>query len=437
MDSERLRALLDAVAGGRMTAEDAMARLRDLPYADLGFAKVDLHRALRAGGAEAIFCPGKTPAQVVAILQRLVVDHVNVIATRADEAVVAAVAGAGLPHVWHPLARLILARPEPREGIGLVVVAAAGTADLPVAEEAALVAEALGNRVERVTDCGVAGLHRLLAHRELLAEANAIIAVAGMEGALPSVIGGLVDRPVIAVPTSVGYGTSLNGLAALLAMLNSCAPGVSVVNVDNIYAAAHQDHRMLGDIVAILERSHLPAPVTERARRIFERLADAEARVHGTTRERVHFHDVGAVDAIVDVTGGVLGLHLLRVETVYVSPLPLGGGFADGPHGRMPIPGPGTAELLRGFPVVDTGVRVELVTPTGAAILTTLAKPALRPPAMTLAAVGYGAGTRDLPDTPNVLRCFVGEAVDSGGATEAIVQGETTIDDMSPQLYEP
>src|SRR5207245_2690030 len=236
MDSERLRALLDAVAGGRMTAEDAMARLRDLPYADLGFAKVDLHRALRAGGAEAIFCPGKTPAQVVAILQRLVVDHVNVLATRADDAVVAAVAAAGLPHVWHPVARLIVARPEPREGIGLVVVAAAGTADLPVAEEAALVAEALGNRVERVTDCGVAGLHRLLAHRELLAEANAIVAVAGMEGALPSV----VDRPVMGVPTSVGYGTSLNGLAALLAMLNSCAPGVSVVNVDNGYGAAHQ-----------------------------------------------------------------------------------------------------------------------------------------------------------------------------------------------------
>src|SRR5437867_1296550 len=152
----------------------------------------------------------------------------------------AAVAAAGLPHAWHPLARLVIARPEAREGIGLVVVAAAGTADLPVAEEAALVAEALGNRVERVTDCGVAGLHRLLAHRELLAEANAIVAVAGMEGALPSVIGGLGDRPVIAVPTSVGYGTSLNGLAALLAMLYSCAPGVSVVHVDNGYGAAHQ-----------------------------------------------------------------------------------------------------------------------------------------------------------------------------------------------------
>ncbi len=240
MTPERLRELLDAVAAGRVTADDALARLRDLPFADLGFAKIDLHRALRAGGAEAVYCPGKTPAQVVEIVRRLAVDHVNVLATRADDAVATAVAASGLPHAWHPLARLIVVRPEPREGVGLIVVAAAGTADLPVAEEAALVAEALGNRVERVSDCGVAGLHRLLVHRELLAEANAIIAVAGMEGALPSVIGGLVDRPVIAVPTSVGYGASLNGLAALLAMLNSCAPGVSVVNVDNGYGAAHQ-----------------------------------------------------------------------------------------------------------------------------------------------------------------------------------------------------
>src|SRR5438876_6198388 len=158
MDSERLRALLDAVAGGRMTAEDAMARLRDLPYADLGFAKVDLHRALRAGGAEAVFCPGKTPAQVVAILKTLVVDHVNVLATRADDAIVAAVAAAGLPHAWHPLARLIVARPEPRDGIGLVVVAAAGTGDLPAAEEAAVVAAALGKRGESVTECCIAGI---------------------------------------------------------------------------------------------------------------------------------------------------------------------------------------------------------------------------------------------------------------------------------------
>src|SRR3989442_4559438 len=223
MDSERLQRLLDDVAACRVSTDDAFARLRRLPYDDLGFAKVDLHRALRAGGPEAIYCPGKTPAQVVAILQRLVVDHVNVLATRADDAVVAAVAAAGLPHVWHRVARLIVARPKPREGIGLVVVAAAGTADLPVAEEAALVAEALGNRVERVTDCGVAGLHRLLAHRELLAEANAIVAVAGMEGALPSVIGGLVDPPLLAGPPSVGDWGPLHRVAPPLAPLDSCA----------------------------------------------------------------------------------------------------------------------------------------------------------------------------------------------------------------------
>jgi pyridinium-3,5-bisthiocarboxylic acid mononucleotide nickel chelatase len=203
-----------------------------------------------------------------------------------------------------------------------------------------------------------------------------------------------------------------------------------------IDAAQHHHHRRLGDILAILQRAQLPAPVGERARKIFERLADAEARVHGTTRDDVHFHDVGAVDAIVDVTGGVLALHLLGVETVYVSALPLGGGFADGPHGRMPVPGPGTAELLRGFPVVDTGVAFELVTPTGAAILTTLAKPSARIPSMVVSAVGYGAGTRDLPGTPNILRCFVGDAAEPVVATQTVMQIETTIDDMSPQLYE-
>jgi hypothetical protein len=158
--------------------------------------------------------------------------------------------------------------------------------------------------------------------------------------------------------------------------------------------------------------------------------------VHGTTVEAVHFHEVGAVDAIVDVTGGVLALTLLGADTVYVSALPLGGGFVQGAHGRMPVPAPGTAELLRGFPVVDTGVRAELVTPTGAAILTTLARPAARIPPMVVSAVGYGAGTMDLAETPNVLRCFVGEATGAAGP-ETIVQLETTIDDMSPQLYEP
>jgi uncharacterized protein (TIGR00299 family) protein len=207
------------------------------------------------------------------------------------------------------------------------------------------------------------------------------------------------------------------------------------VDVD-VERGAHHEHRHLGDIVRILEASGLEPALVAGTLRIFRRLAEAEARVHGSRVEEVHFHDVGAVDAIVDVTGAVLGLRLLGIETVHVSALPIGGGFVDGPHGRMPIPGPGTAELLRNFPVVDTGVQAELVTPTGAAILTTLAAGAGRMPAMTIERVGYGAGSRDLPGTPNVLRAFVG-ALAGDGATETISQVETTIDDMSPQLYEP
>ncbi|MBI4636556.1 MAG: nickel pincer cofactor biosynthesis protein LarB [Candidatus Rokubacteria bacterium] len=240
MDRDAIRRLLEDVSAGRLSVEAAVSRLRGLPYDDLRFAKVDLHRALRAGVPEAVYCPGKTPEQVVAILGRLAAEHPNVLATRADARIAAAVAAAGLSHRYHPEARLLVARPEAVEAVGLIVVAAAGTADLPVAEEAALVAEALGNRVERLHDCGVAGLHRLLDHYDRLAESNVVIAVAGMEGALPSVIGGLLDRPVIAVPTSVGYGASFGGVAALLAMLNSCAPGVSVVNIDNGYGAGHQ-----------------------------------------------------------------------------------------------------------------------------------------------------------------------------------------------------
>jgi NCAIR mutase (PurE)-related protein len=240
MDRDTLRRLLEAVSEGRVGVEDAVARMRALPYEDLGFARIDHHRALRGGAPEAIFCQGKTPTQVVAIARRLAAHHANVLATRASDEVAAALVGSALPCRHHADARLVVVRPEPVEGVGLIVVAAAGTADLPVAEEAAIVAESLGNRVERVYDCGVAGLHRLLDHLALLAEANAIVAVAGMEGALPSVIAGLIDRPVLAVPTSVGYGTSFNGLAALLAMLNSCAAGVTVVNIDNGFGAAHQ-----------------------------------------------------------------------------------------------------------------------------------------------------------------------------------------------------
>ena len=207
-------------------------------------------------------------------------------------------------------------------------------------------------------------------------------------------------------------------------------------------ASAHRHepagHRGLGEILGILERSRLAPAVRDMASRVFRRLAEAEARVHGTTPERVQFHDVGAVDAIVDVTGSCIGLHLLGIDAVHFGALPVGGGFIDGPHGRIPVPGPATAELLKGFPTLDTGIRRELVTPTGAAILTTLAAGAGAMPAMRVTAVGYGAGTMDL-ETPNVLRLFVGEASLAPVTTpaETIVQVETTVDDMSPQLYEP
>jgi pyridinium-3,5-bisthiocarboxylic acid mononucleotide nickel chelatase len=207
---------------------------------------------------------------------------------------------------------------------------------------------------------------------------------------------------------------------------------------DHSHAHAHTRHahpdRNLHSILDLIATSDLPAAVKANASRIFTRLGEAEARVHGTTVDHVHFHDVGAVDAIVDVTGACAGLHLLGVDQVHCSALPLGGGFVTGAHGRIPIPGPGTAELLKGFPVVDTGVRRELVTPTGAAILTTLARAAGAMPPMTVEAVGYGAGNMEL-EAPNVIRLFLGRAASSGGR-ETIMQVETTVDDMSPQLWE-
>ena len=217
----------------------------DGKVADLGFAQVDLTRAERQGVSEVIYGEGKTAQQIAAIIDALAAGGQDrVLATRVDAEKGAAVAGlvtCGIALEYHAEARLLVAGGMPAaDGNGLVVVASAGTSDLPVAEEAALTAEFLGNRVERVYDAGVAGLHRLLAHQETFNKAQVIVAVAGMEGALASVIGGLVKAPVIAVPTSVGYGASLGGVAALLAMLNSCASGVSVVNIDNGFGAAYQ-----------------------------------------------------------------------------------------------------------------------------------------------------------------------------------------------------
>jgi NCAIR mutase (PurE)-related protein len=242
MDIEKLRALLEGVREGSLSIDRALERLKSLPYEDLGFAKVDHHRPLRKGTPEVIFCQGKTVEQVVKIVERMIKEgESNILATRASEEVYQGIKQVIGTAEYHALARVVVTCPKMKNPrVGCIALVSAGTADLPVAEEAAVVAETLGNRVERVYDVGVAGLHRLLDNLKRIVEANVIIVVAGMEGALPSVVGGLVDKPIIAVPTSVGYGASFHGLAALLTMLNSCAPGISVVNIDNGFGAAYQ-----------------------------------------------------------------------------------------------------------------------------------------------------------------------------------------------------
>jgi NCAIR mutase (PurE)-related protein len=243
MDSERIRVLLEEVRSGRTGVEEAFARLKDLPYEDLGFAQLDTHRSLRKGFPEVVFCPGKTTEQIVSIFGGLAKHEGRVMAARIPPEEAKAVRRKFPRAVYHPEARiLVLGGPAPKTGKGTVLVVSAGTADIPVAEEAAVTAETLGSRVERLFDVGVAGIHRLFDRREILFSANVLVVVAGMDGALPSVVAGLVSRPVIAVPTSIGYGASFGGLAALLTMLNSCAPGVTVVNIDNGFGAGYTAH---------------------------------------------------------------------------------------------------------------------------------------------------------------------------------------------------
>jgi len=241
MSDHTIRSLLERVRSGESDIESALRELRGLPFEDLGFAKVDHHRALRRGFPEVVFCQGKTAEHVALIMQSLAARSDVVLATRATRDQHAAVQAVLPEAVYHETARIIqVGRPAPApEAQGTVLVVTAGTADIPVAEEALVTLEAAGARGERLFDVGVAGIHRLLGHRERLDAARVIIVVAGMEGALASVVGGLVDKPVIAVPTSIGYGASFEGLAALLAMLNACASGVVVVNIDNGFGAGY------------------------------------------------------------------------------------------------------------------------------------------------------------------------------------------------------
>ncbi len=240
MDRASLRRLLEEVQSGKMEVGAALERLRTFPSEDLGFAKLDTHRALRRGFPEVIFCTGKTVEQIVTIFGSLARDGHQVMATRAGADVFEAVKQHHPGAVYRSEARIVLAlEPLPPRTEKRVAVVSAGTSDIPVAEEAAVTAEVMGCPVDRIYDVGVAGIHRLLGERDKLATANVLIVVAGMEGALASVVGGLVSRPIVAVPTSVGYGASFEGLAALLAMLNSCSPGVAVMNIDNGFGAGY------------------------------------------------------------------------------------------------------------------------------------------------------------------------------------------------------
>jgi NCAIR mutase (PurE)-related protein len=242
MDDKQLKKLLEAVRGGCLDVEAALQALRTLPFDDLGSPEADRRHSVRHGVPEVIFCQGKSVAQIQEIVQRAVHNSNNVMATRADREVFEGIQQVVSECRYHEIARMVVINPMETEKLGGIAVVSAGTSDMPVAEEAAVTAETLGNHVNRIYDVGVAGIHRLLHWRDDLFQANVVVVVAGMEGALASVVGGLVCAPVIGVPTSVGYGASFGGIAALLSMLNSCASGVSVVNIDNGFGAGYQAH---------------------------------------------------------------------------------------------------------------------------------------------------------------------------------------------------
>jgi NCAIR mutase (PurE)-related protein len=247
MDVMEIRQLLDAVSAGGLSPDDAFGRLQWLASSDIGYAKIDYGRALRNGFPEVIYCPGKSMEHIQGIIRDMLDKSAgNILASRADKAAFEAIRAVTADAVYHESARTVVVKRQPYGTTrGHVLIISAGTADIPVAEEAAVTAEALGNTVKRLYDVGVAGIHRLLSQVEAMRDASVIIVIAGMEGALPSVVGGLVSQPVIAVPTSVGYGASFGGVSALLGMLNSCASGIGVMNIDNGFGAACLANRIM------------------------------------------------------------------------------------------------------------------------------------------------------------------------------------------------
>ncbi len=258
MDTKHLMSLLEQVQDGQMSCDAAMQRLKKLPFENLGFARIDNHRCVRTGVPEVIYCEGKTIEQTQSIVRNMAQYHSNILATRATPEMAQGIKDVIDDSEYHEMARIVTIKPRPVEKRGNIAVVTAGTSDIPVAEEAAITAETLGNHVNRIYDAGVAGIHRILNVREDLFQANVAVVVAGMEGALTSVVGGLVSCPVIGVPTNIGYGASFGGVSALLCMLNSCASGVSVVNIGNGFGAAFQ-----ASLINKLAVKHIPGEKDE------------------------------------------------------------------------------------------------------------------------------------------------------------------------------
>lgn len=440
-----MREMLERVAAGELTPEQAEGMLAGQGFTDLGFAKVDTQRAARTGAGEVVYGAGKTTEQIAKICRALAAaGQLCVLVTRLDaekarevERLLAQADGeapAGLAFEYRPIPKLGIygAIPAPARA-SYVAVACAGTSDLYCAEEAAVTAEVLGSRVVRLYDVGVAGIHRLLAHADDLAGAAAIVAVAGMEGALASVVGGMAKCPVVAVPTSVGYGASFNGLAALLAMLNSCASGVSVVNIDNGFGAGYQAHmiesacgvareerggamntlrwnlsenatraQLLGDTLLQLpegareqlEQAAVAAGVPERhhhnigevlatidtlavsdrvkadLRAVYTILAEAEAAAHGCAVGETHFHEVGDGARIRNTLLLCLAIEQANPQRIVATPAQTGEGTVMCAHGELAIPAPATAAIIaRGIPTATRKLPGERMTPTSAAII--------------------------------------------------------------------
>lgn len=440
-----MREMLERVAVGELTPEQAEGMLAGPGFADLGFAKVDTQRAARTGAGEVVYGAGKTAEQIAKICRALAAaGQLCVLVTRLDAEKAREVdcllaqaddeAPAGLAFEYRPIPKLGIygAIPAPARA-SYVAVACAGTSDLYCAEEAAVTAEVLGSRVVRLYDVGVAGIHRLLAHADDLAGAAAIVAVAGMEGALASVVGGMAKCPVIAVPTSVGYGASFNGLAALLAMLNSCASGVSVVNIDNGFGAGYQahmiesacgvareerggamntlrwnlsenatraqllgdtllqlpegareqleqaaaaagvperHHRNIGEVLATIDTLAVSDRVKADLRAVYTILAEAEAAAHGCAVGETHFHEVGDGARIRNTLLLCLAIEQANPQRIVATPAQTGEGTVMCAHGELAIPAPATAAIIaRGIPTAARKLPGERMTPTSAAII--------------------------------------------------------------------